>query len=216
MVGIVVGETASATTGNAVIAISGIASCTFDASGVVAGHYVINSTATAGDCADGGATKPVTTQTFGRALATVASGAANVDLYIENLSQLLSSVNTWTAPQKTTTETPTISTATFTPLFNTTASAAQNHRIVLVHASCPCTLANPASLGAGQSGVFEIVQSATGSDTIGTWGSEYEYAGGTSTITLSTGASAVDYIPYYVDSTASFIVLGGIIKGPAH
>jgi hypothetical protein len=125
-------------------------------------------------------------------------------------------VNTWTAPQKTSTETPAISTATFTPLFNTTASAAQNHRIVLVHASCPCTLANPASLGAGQSGMFEIVQSSTGSDTIGTWGTDYEYAGGTASITLSTTANAVDYIPYIVDSTGSFVVLGGIIKGPVH
>lgn len=129
---------------------------------------------------------------------------------------LLGTVNTWTAPQKTSTETPAISTATFTPLFNTTAGAAQNHRIVLVHASCPCTLANPASLGAGQSGMFEIVQSATGSDLITTYGSNYIYVGGTSSITLSTGANTTDYLPYYVDSTASFIVLGGIIKGPAH
>src|SRR6185437_8166472 len=119
---------------------------------------------------------------------------------------------TYSAPQRTNTETPAISTSTFTPVFST----GQNHRIVLVHASCPCTLANPAALVANQSGMFEIVQSATGSDTIGTWGSEYQYAGGTSTITLSTGANAVDYLPYYVDSTGSHIVLGGIIKGPAH
>ena len=118
----------------------------------------------------------------------------------------------WTKPQRTNLTTPAISTSTFTPVF----SSSQNFRIVLVHASCPCTLANPAAIVAGQSGMFEIVQSATGSDTIGTWGSEYEYAGGTSTITLSTGANAVDYIPYYVDSTGSFIVLGGIIKGPSH
>ena len=64
--------------------------------------------------------------------------------------------------------------------------------------------------------MFEIVQSSTGSNTIGTWGSEYEYAGGTSTIALSTANNAVDYLPYYVDSTGSFIVLGGIIKGPTH
>jgi hypothetical protein len=125
---------------------------------------------------------------------------------------LLNTANAWSAPQRTNTETPAISTSTFTPVFST----GQNHRIVLVHASCPCTIANPAAIVAGQSGMIEIAQSATGSDTIGTWGSEYEYAGGTSSITLSTGANAVDYLPYYVDSTGSFIVLGGIVKGPAH
>jgi len=124
---------------------------------------------------------------------------------------LLNTANTWSAPQRTSTETPTISTSTFTPVFST----AQNHRIALVHASCPCTLANPAAIVAGQSGMFEIVQSSTGSDTV-SWGSEYVYSGGTSSITLSTTANAVDFIPYTVDSTGSFIVLGGIIKGPAH
>ncbi len=123
----------------------------------------------------------------------------------------LDTAQAWTKPQRTNTETPAISTATFTPVFST----GQNHRIVLTTA-CPCTLANPAAIVAGQSGMFEIVQSSTGSNTITTWGSEYEYAGGTSTITLSTANNAADYIPYYVDSTGSFIVLGGIIKGPAH
>lgn len=124
----------------------------------------------------------------------------------------LNVAQTWTAPQRTSTNTPAISTATFTPVFSTS----QNYRIVLVHAACPCTLANPAAIVAGQSGMFEIVQSSTGSDTIGTWGAEYEYVGGTAAITLSTGANAVDYFPYRVDSTGSFIVLGGIIKNPTH
>ena len=124
----------------------------------------------------------------------------------------LNVAQSWTAPQRTNTATPAISTSTFTPVF----SSAQSHRIVLVHASCPCTLANPAAIVAGQSGMFEIVQSSTGSDTIGTWGSEYIYVGGTASITLSTGANAVDYIPYRVDSTGTSIVLGGIITGPTH
>jgi hypothetical protein len=124
---------------------------------------------------------------------------------------LLNTAQSWTAPQRTNTETPTISTATFTPNFAT----GQNHRIVLTTA-CPCTLANPSAIVAGQSGMFEIMQSSSGSNTIGTWGSEYEYAGGTTSITLSTAANAVDYIPYYVDSTGSYVVLGGTIKGPAH
>lgn len=124
---------------------------------------------------------------------------------------LLTAPQSWAAPQRTNTETPTISTSTFTPVFST----GQNHRINLSSA-CPCTLANPAALVAGQSGMFEIVQDGTGSRTIGTWGGEYEYAGGTTSITLSTAANAVDFLSYYVDSTASYIILGGIIKGPSH
>jgi hypothetical protein len=65
-------------TGNALIATDGIAPCTFDASGVVAGHYVQNSTTTAGMCKDGGATYPTSGQVLGIALATVASGSANM------------------------------------------------------------------------------------------------------------------------------------------
>jgi hypothetical protein len=65
-------------TGNALIATDGIAPCTFDASGVVAGHYVQNSTTTAGNCKDGGATYPASGQVLGIALATVASGSANM------------------------------------------------------------------------------------------------------------------------------------------
>ena len=107
----------------------------------------------------------------------------------------------------------TISTATFTPNFDN----AENFTLTLVHASCPCTLANPStSLVAGQSGVFEIHQSSTGSDTIGTWGSDYQSAGGTASITLSTGASAVDYLPYYVNAAATAIILGSLVQGPTH
>jgi len=124
----------------------------------------------------------------------------------------LNTAQSWTAPQRTNFSTPAIATSTFTPVFSTS----QNFRINLVHASCPCTLANPAALVAGQDGVFEIAQSATGSDTISSWGSEYQFAGGTSSITLSTSANAVDYIPYHVDSTGSKIVLLGISNGPSH
>ncbi len=105
-----------------------------------------------------------------------------------------------------------ISTATFTPNFDT----AQNIEIDLTSA-CPCTLANPStSLVAGQSGMIEIHQDGMGSRTIDTWGSAYQYVGGTSTITLSTPASAIDYIAYYVNAAATGIVLGSIIKAPAH
>ena len=118
----------------------------------------------------------------------------------------------WTGAQRGTPFNIPISTATFTPNFNT----AQNFEVDLTSA-CPCTLANPSTtLVAGQPGMIEIHQDGSGSRTIGTWGSDYQYAGGTSTITLSTGAGVVDYIPYYVNNAATGVVLGGIIKGPAH
>lgn len=92
--------------------------------------------------------------------------------------------------------TDSISTATFTPDF----SASNNHNITLVHASCPCTLANPTNIVAGQSGVIVINQSATGSDTIGTYGTKYVFTNAASPV-LSTAASAVDELSYYVVDT---------------
>jgi uncharacterized protein DUF5907 len=122
------------------------------------------------------------------------------------------SKHSYTAAQRGTPTNITISTATFTPNFDT----AQNFEIDLTSA-CPCTLANPSTtLVAGQSGVIEIHQDGSGSRTIGTWGSDYQYAGGTSTITLSTAASAVDYLSYYVNNAATGIVLFGLNKAPAH
>ena len=111
---------------------------------------------------------------------------------------LLNAANTWSNSQAGSITTLSISGSTFTP------DASNNHyKITLVHASCPCTLANPSpSFVAGTSGVIEVVQSSSGSDTIGTWGSSYLAPGGTSTITLSTGANAIDVLSYFVvDST---------------
>lgn len=93
----------------------------------------------------------------------------------------------------------TISTATFTPTGVTV-----NYKIALIHASCPCTLANPsAGFVAGDSGVIEVDQSSTGSDTLGTFGSNYLNSG---SITLSTGASDRDFIPYFVANDNKIIL----------
>ena len=115
------------------------------------------------------------------------------------------------SPSGTNTTTPTIATTTFTPDFR-----GQNVRIAFPATTCSCTIANPASIVAGQSGMFELVQGATSASPNPTWGTEYLYVGGSSSIVLSTGLGAVDYIPYYVESTGTHIVLGGIIKGPTH
>lgn len=111
--------------------------------------------------------------------------------------------NTWSASQAASITSLSISTSTFTP------DGSNNHYyILLVHASCPCTLANPSvSFVAGTSGVIEVQQSATGSDTIGTYGSSYMAPGGTASITLSGAANAIDVFSYFViDSTHILLV----------
>ena len=87
----------------------------------------------------------------------------------------------------------------------------QNFSLTLVHASCPCTMANPSTTPvAGQSGVIEVDQSSTGSDTLA-WGSKYYASGGTAAIVLSTAANAKDFISYYVaDSTHIIITTGAL------
>lgn len=116
---------------------------------------------------------------------------------------LLNGKNTYSAAQAASITSLTISTSTFTP------DGSNNHYYIqLVHASCPCTLANPSvSFIPGTSGVIEVQQSATGSDTISTYGSSYLAPGGVATITLSGGANAIDVLSYYViDSTHILLV----------
>lgn len=127
---------------------------------------------------------------------------------------LLSILQAWTKPQRSSKQTPAISGNAFTPDFG----AAQSFEIDLVHASCPCQINNPTNLppaGQVQDGMIEIKQSSTGSDLISIWGPAYSYVGSTGIITLSTGASVVDYIPYHI-SDGVHVILGGIVKGPTH
>jgi hypothetical protein len=60
------------------------------------------------------------------------------------------------------------------------------------------TLANPTNQTAGQSGVIVVTQDATGSRTLA-YGANWKFASGTAP-TLTTTASAVDVIAYYVES----------------
>jgi hypothetical protein len=62
------------------------------------------------------------------------------------------------------------------------------------------TLANPTNLVAGQSGVIVITQDGTGSRTLA-YGSNFKFPGGTAP-TLTTTASAVDVLVYYVESSS--------------
>ena len=71
------------------------------------------------------------------------------------------------------------------------------------------TLANPSTEAVGQSGIIVCIQDGTGSRTL-SLGTDFETAGG-SGITLSTAASAVDVIPYFVKASGS-IQLGAVQK----
>ena len=62
------------------------------------------------------------------------------------------------------------------------------------------TLANPTNLTAGQSGVILVLQDGTGSRTL-SFGSYWKFPGGTAP-TLTTTASAVDLLAYFVESSS--------------
>jgi hypothetical protein len=81
--------------------------------------------------------------------------------------------------------------ATITPDF----AVANNYSVTL---GGNRTLANPSNLTAGQSGTIVITQDGTGSRTLA-YGSNWKFPGGTAP-TLTTTASAVDVIAYYVES----------------
>ena len=63
------------------------------------------------------------------------------------------------------------------------------------------TFDNPSTEAVGQSGIMVFIQDGTGSRTL-SLGTDYETAGG-SGITLSTAASAVDVVPYFVKASGS-------------
>ena len=113
-----------------------------------------------------------------------------------------SSVQTWSATQKAGPQTPAISGSTFTPDM----SAGQRIIINLVHASCPCTIANPTNMpsSGNPTGLIVIKQSSTGSDAV-SWGSYWQGPGGTVPST-STAANAVDEFVWSVDDSTDISV----------
>ena len=194
--GIVVGWTGtSATTGNAVIARQGIASCVFDGA-VTAGDYVQISTTTAGDCHDGGATRPTTGQILGRVLATNAtpgttpqamtvSGPEVIAAAVINASQ------SFTAGQAVT---PTTASpcGTQSAAGTMTVDFSTSNSCLATFGAGNLTIANPSNIKAGQTYTFVLTQDGVGSRTV-TWGTDFKWAGATAP-TLSTTASAVDVI----------------------
>lgn len=70
------------TTGVPAVVIIGPATCAFDSGGVTEGHLVIPSTATAGNCADGGTSQPTGTLVLGLSTQTV-SGAGTAIIILQ-------------------------------------------------------------------------------------------------------------------------------------
>jgi hypothetical protein len=142
-----------------------------------------------------------TTSSAGSCATTTAKVGGDANVAFTDANQ------TWIG-QRGKVQTIALSGAVATPDFN----GFLNYSLTLVHASCPCTFANPVALPvAGQSGVIVVIQSAIGTDAIGTWGSDYITTGGVSGIALSSAASAVDVFGYYVvDSTHILLTTGAL------
>ena len=126
------------------------------------------------------------------------------DLYHNNVSKLSTTANgaTIVGTVLATTDTDTSNTGSVTLDF----AANQNFVLTLTG---NVTLANPSTEQVGQAGVIVFIQDGTGSRTL-SLGTDYETAGGAG-ITLSTAASAVDVVPYFVKA-ANSIQLGAIQK----
>jgi len=125
-----------------------------------------------------------------------------VSLYHNNVTKLATTANgtTITGTLIATTDTDTSNTGSVTLDF------AANQNFVLTFTG-NVTLANPSTEQVGQSGIICCIQDGTGSRTL-SLGTDYETAGGAG-ITLSTGANAVDIIPYFVKASGS-IQLGAV------
>lgn len=130
-------------------------------------------------------TLPSADGTSGQALTTNGSGALSFSTVA-----VLAATQTFTAAQRGSVVALTDG-ATITPDF----SAGNNFSVTL---GGNRTLANPTNLTAGQAGTIVVTQDGTGSRTLA-YGSNWKFPGGTAP-TLTTTASAVDVIAYYVES----------------
>ena len=100
-----------------------------------------------------------------------------------------------------------------TTIFTPVAVSSNTYRVVLVHATCPCKIANPTGTAAdGQKFILEIWQSSSGSDTIGTWDTNYDF-GTAGSPTLSTGANKGDFLGFEYSAQNSKYDYLGIQQG---
>lgn len=184
----VTGGTIGGTTPNATLTITpGPVGVTF-ADGT---HTVANATQLTATGLTIGGTSPNAT--------IVPNYAANADVWTHTSTTTV--LNPAVAATSIAPQTFTESGGTFSVNFN----SGINLELPLVHADCPCTIANPTNVYAGLSGNMTIVQSSTGSDTVGTWGTTWKFSGGVKP-TLSAGANAVDVLPFYCRTTTFCVV----------
>ena len=149
------------------------------------------------------------TLTFSNSLTLAGTDSTTMTFPSSNGTIATTNLNeTYTAAKRAVVSTPTISTSTFTPNFDT-----GQDFIINLTSACPCTIANPSTTPvAGQHGVIYIVQDATGGRTVGTWGSQYYVSGGTSGITQSTGANAIDTMSYVVKDSTHIILSPAVLN----
>lgn len=124
----------------------------------------------------------------------------------------LAGTNTWTGPQSNGETTLSISTTTYT-----LTGATNNYYILLTSAcaSAACTLAN-SSGGYASDGTIEVCQPASGGPAaFGTYGTDYLFAGATSTITYSTAANACDLWSYHKNHAGKVVLAVGS-QNPTH
>ena len=147
-------------------------------------------------------TANVTVITAGTGISVTGTAVANTGVLSVNGSTgavtnvaVTNSAQSFTAAQRGTVSALTDG-VTITPDF----AVANNYSVTLAGNR---TLANPTNLTAGQSGTIVITQDATGSRTLA-YGANWKWPGGTAP-TLTTTASAVDVVAYYVESTTRII-----------
>ena len=164
------------------VAISGIPTSTQLAAKADIASPTFTGTASAPTATSGTNTTQLATTEFVTSAVSSGAGAST------------SVANTWTAGQRAEITTLTDG-ATITP------NLADSNNYVITLAGNR-TIANPTNIVAGQSGSIFILQDGTGSRGIATWGSYWDFQGGTPP-TLSSGANAVDRIDYVVRSSTS-------------
>jgi len=128
----------------------------------------------------------------GTGIATVVGSTDTVTVNIDSTVATNNAANVWVKAQQGRTFTGNITGSTTLDL---------TYQNFIVTATGSFTLANPSTEVAGQSGVIVLIQDGTGGRTI-SLGTDYETAGGAG-LTISTGANAVDVIPYFVKAAGS-------------
>ena len=136
-----------------------------------------------------------TGSTSASAARTALGLAIGSDIQAYNADTVFKDVaNTFTAGQRGATQTAGSQTGSITLDFDT-------YQNFVLTATGNVTLANPSTESVGQSGIIVFIQDGTGSRTL-SLGTDYETAGGAG-LTISTAASAVDVIPYFVKASGS-------------